>query len=66
MFLINWNSYEVFFDLGAKNKKIEELEYEMSLPRFWEDNSKAQEILKKKKKSFLLSGNLGSNPQEMS
>lgn len=43
------SGYEGFFDLDTKNKEIEKLEHEMAQPGFWDDNSKAQEILKKRK-----------------
>lgn len=43
------NGYEGFFDLDTKNKEMEKLEHEMARPGFWNNNSKAQEILKKRK-----------------
>ena len=42
-------SYGGFFDLDAKNKEIEKLEFKMAQPGFWDDSSKAQGILKKRK-----------------
>jgi len=35
--------------LETKNKEIEKLEHEMASPSFWNDSSKAQDVLKKRK-----------------
>ncbi len=43
------SGFEGFFDLDAKNNEIERLEHEMAQQGFWDNRSKAQEILKKRK-----------------
>jgi peptide chain release factor 2 len=42
----DWENYGSIFDLEAKEKKIRELEKNTQQPGFWNDNQKAQLILK--------------------
>jgi peptide chain release factor 2 len=42
----DWENYGSIFDLEAKEKKIRELEKTTQQPGFWNDNQKAQSVLK--------------------
>jgi peptide chain release factor 2 len=43
-----WTSYGGIFDLGAKEARLAALDAEMASPTFWEDNRRAQELIRER------------------
>ena len=43
-----WLRWEVIFDVSDKESRLQELEQETSVDGFWDNNEKAQELLKER------------------
>jgi peptide chain release factor 2 len=54
-----WTSSGGIFDLPAKEKRLNALDAEMALPAFWDDNRRAQELIRERAEVARTLGRVG-------
>jgi peptide chain release factor 2 len=53
---VGWTTSGGIFDVAAKDKRLAELETEMGSPTFWEDNRRAQELIRERSELARVTG----------